>query len=152
MDLVKKGGFVEYTTSYNTLYGTSLAAILAASPPDGSSTCLLDIDTQGVINIKTHHPHLNPLYVFIAPPSLEALGERLRKRGTENEEKIVKRLGKARSELEYAASGAFDLMIVNDSIDRAYNILRDALVEGKIQGGGDQLPEGILEETAVSMG
>jgi guanylate kinase len=69
---------------------------------DGA-TCLLDIDTVGVANIKREHSHLGCLYIFISPPSLSSLGDRLRKRGTENEATIVKRLAKAKSEVECAA-------------------------------------------------
>jgi guanylate kinase len=56
-----------------------------------------------VANIKKHHAALGCLFIFISPPSLFSLGDRLRKRGTENEATIVKRLAKAKSEIEYAA-------------------------------------------------
>ncbi|KAF8606743.1 guanylate kinase [Ceratobasidium sp. AG-I] len=145
LDLVKQGGFAEYTTSYDTLYGTSVRAIKEASAE--GATCLLDIDTVGVANVK--RLRLDCLFIFISPPSLTALGDRLRKRGTENEATIVKRLAKAKAEVEYAASGEFDVIIVNDSVDRAYALLRAAIRDGA--RSGDKLPEGILEETAVSI-
>ncbi|KAJ1303495.1 hypothetical protein OPQ81_011681 [Rhizoctonia solani] len=145
--LVNQGGFVEHTTSYDTYYGTSVRAIKEAST--AGATCLLDIDTVGVANIKKHHGALGCLFIFISPPSLSSLGDRLRKRGTENEATIVKRLAKAKSEIEYAASGAFDVIIVNDNVDRAYSLLRNAIRDGN--RAGDKLPDGILEETAVSM-
>lgn len=85
-------------------YGTSVRAIKEAST--AGATCLLDIDTVGVANIKRHHANLGCLFIFISPPSLSALGDRLRKRGTENEATIVKRLAKAKSEVEYAAVSA----------------------------------------------
>ncbi|KAG9103550.1 hypothetical protein FRC06_010035 [Ceratobasidium sp. 370] len=147
LDLVKQGGFAEYTTSYDTLYGTSIRAIKEASA--GGACCLLDVDTVGVANIKREHSHLGCLFIFISPPSLSSLGDRLRKRGTENEATIVKRLAKAKSEMEYAASGMFDVIIVNDDIGRAYGLLRAAIRDGA--RSGDVLPEGILEETAVSI-
>ena len=55
--------------------------------------------------------------MFIKPPSLEALEQRLRNRGTEDEEKIQKRLSKAEKELEYAKW--FDHIIVNDNLENA---------------------------------
>ncbi|CAE6411057.1 unnamed protein product [Rhizoctonia solani] len=100
-NLINEKGFAEYTTTYDTYYGTSLRAIKEASTEGGS--CLLDIDTVGVANIKKHHASLGCLFIFISPPSLSSLGDRLRKRGTENEDTIVKRLAKAKSEIEYAA-------------------------------------------------
>lgn len=80
-------------------YGTSIRAIKEASAE--GATCLLDIDTVGVANVKKLG--LDCLFIFISPPSLSALGDRLRKRGTENEATIVKRLAKAKAEMEYAA-------------------------------------------------
>ncbi|CAE6443416.1 unnamed protein product [Rhizoctonia solani] len=128
-------------------YGTSLRAIKEASTE--GATCLLDIDTVGVANVKKYHGALGCLFVFISPPSLSSLGDRLRKRGTENEATIVKRLAKAKSEIEYAATGEFDVIVVNDDVDRAYSLLRSIIRDGNRTG--DKLPDGILEETAVSM-
>ncbi|KAF8685655.1 Guanylate kinase-like protein [Rhizoctonia solani] len=146
-NLINEKGFAEYTTTYDTYYGTSLRAIKEASTEGGS--CLLDIDTVGVANIKKHHASLGCLFIFISPPSLSSLGDRLRKRGTENEDTIVKRLAKAKSEIEYAASGAFDVIVVNDNVDRSYALLRSVIRDGVRTG--DSLPDGILEETAVSI-
>ncbi|CAE6494366.1 unnamed protein product [Rhizoctonia solani] len=146
-ELVNQAGFVEFTTSYDTYYGTSLRAIKEASTE--GATCLLDIDTVGVANVKKYHGALGCLFVFISPPSLSSLGDRLRKRGTENEATIVKRLAKAKSEIEYAATGEFDVIVVNDDVDRAYSLLRSIIRDGNRTG--DKLPDGILEETAVSM-
>ena len=58
---------------------------------------------QGVKSVKK--THLNPRYIFIKPPSLELLEERLRGRGTENEDSLQKRLGTARSEMEFGRVG-----------------------------------------------
>ncbi|CAE7211173.1 unnamed protein product, partial [Rhizoctonia solani] len=144
-EVVNQGGFAEYTTSYDTYYGTSLRAIKEASTE--GATCLLDIDTVGVANIKKHHSNLGCLFIFIAPPTLSSLGDRLRKRGTENESKIIKRLAKAKAEIEYATTGAFDVIVVNDDVDRAYTLLRSVIRDGQIKG--DVLPDGILDETVV---
>lgn len=62
--------------------------------------CVLDIDTQGVRQIKTKSG-LEPLFVFIKPPSLQVLEKRLRDRKTDSEESIQRRLKVAESELEY---------------------------------------------------
>ncbi len=65
-------------------------------------------------------------YVFIAPPSHEALESRLRGRGTEREESIQKRLQQAKLELEYSKTeGVHDIIIVNDDKERAYQELED---------------------------
>lgn len=65
--------------------------------------CVLDIDVQGVRQVR-QVPDLNPLLVFVKPPSLDALEARLRARGTESEESLAKRLAAASAELEYGES------------------------------------------------
>ena len=61
--------------------------------------CVLDIDMQGVKSVK--NTHINPRYIFIQPPSIQQLEERLRGRGTENEDSLAKRLGTAQSEMDF---------------------------------------------------
>jgi guanylate kinase len=61
--------------------------------------CILDIDVQGVQKVK--ESSLQPLYLFISPPSMESLEKRLRGRGTETEDQMKMRLGNAAKELEY---------------------------------------------------
>lgn len=61
--------------------------------------CVLDIEIEGVKQIK--NTNLNPIFVFINPPSIEELEQRLRKRNTETEDSLLKRLNTARIELEY---------------------------------------------------
>jgi Guanylate kinase len=80
--------------------------------------CILDIDVQGVQNVKKSS--LNPYYVFIAPPSMDTLEARLRGRGTDNEESIQKRLENARGEMEYGQEeGNFDMYLVNCDLKQA---------------------------------
>ncbi|KDQ21106.1 hypothetical protein BOTBODRAFT_27107 [Botryobasidium botryosum FD-172 SS1] len=142
LDLVQQGGFVEYTESYGNLYGTSFMAVEDAMQSAQGARCLLDIDSVGVKNVKK--TSLNPLYIFICPPSLKALAERLGGRNTETEEAKRARLAVARGEVEYAATGAYTTIVVNDDLERAYRVLRDALMNGSTEG--DSLPEGILDE------
>lgn len=69
--------------------------------------------------------------MFLAPPSLEILEQRLRGRGTETEESLQKRLSQAENELEYAKQpGAHDKIVVNDDLEKAYVELRDWVVDG----------------------
>jgi guanylate kinase len=91
--------------------------------------CVLDIDVQGVMSVKKAAARglvhdLRPLFVFIAPPSLEVLEKRLRGRETEKEEDVVRRLGNARKEVEYGwVEGNFDKIVVNGELDDAYRDL-----------------------------
>ena len=83
---------------------------------------------------------MNPLYVFISPPSLASLKSRLQGRGTETDESVAKRLAIALKEIAYAKQpGIHDLVIVNDDVDRAYNLLEKiALAEENVTA--DALP------------
>ena len=73
---------------------------------------------QGVRQVK--ESDLNPVYLFISPPTMEELEKRLRNRGTDSEEAVQKRLKAARDEILYARTGAHDIVIVNDNADDAY--------------------------------
>ncbi|KAK4703125.1 guanylate kinase, partial [Phenoliferia sp. Uapishka_3] len=137
LDLVKADGFIEHAEFSGNMYGTSVKAVEDVAK-GASKRCILDIDTQGVKLIKAHHASLNPIYVFISPPSLASLKERLTGRGTESEASMSARLGAAIGELEYAKTGAFDVVVVNDDLERAYGVLKKVIVEG---GEGDELPE-----------
>ncbi len=77
---------------------------------------LLDIDVVGAVNVKAAFGR-SALTLFIRPPSLEALAERLRLRGTETEETLRMRLERARKEMAFA--DRFDHVIVNDDLDEA---------------------------------
>lgn len=100
---------------------------------------------QGVKLIKANHPYLNPLYVFISPPSLASLKTRLTGRGTESDASMAARLAAAVGELDYAKSGAFDVVVVNDDLERAYRALKQVIVEGKTDAG-DRLPDFAAEQ------
>jgi guanylate kinase len=76
---------------------------------------ILEIDVQGAAQVRSNAPEA--VLILLEPPSLEALEERLRGRGTEDEDGISERLAAAQRELEQA--GWFDHVIVNDDLDRA---------------------------------
>ncbi|NWI67826.1 KGUA kinase, partial [Todus mexicanus] len=90
--------------------------------------CILDIDIQGVKNIKK--TELNPIYISVQPPSIDILEKRLRDRKTETEESLQKRLAAARVDLELSKEpGLFDLVLINDDLEKAYSELKEVLLE-----------------------
>lgn len=91
---------------------------------------------QGVRQIK--RTDLKPDYLFISPPSLTILRGRLRGRGTETEASAAKRLATALKEIEYAKEGVHDYVIVNDDLDRAYNLFKRVALGEEIPS--DSLP------------
>jgi guanylate kinase len=121
VDEIKKeiddGKFIEYAEVHGNYYGTSIQAV--ESVKSQGKICILDIDVQGVRNVKKSS--LSPRYVFIAPPSMQLLESRLRSRGTEKEEDIVKRLSNAEAELEYGnTEGNMDRVFVNADLDATF--------------------------------
>nr|CAB3254186.1 estradiol 17-beta-dehydrogenase 11 [Phallusia mammillata] len=123
---IKQGKFIEHAQFSGNMYGTSIMAVEDVLKQ--KKICLLDIDEQGVKSIKK--TNINPLYIFVAPPSLEALRERLKSRGTESEETIEKRMATAVSAMKYSEEkDAYDVIIINDILERAYKQLRDFLME-----------------------
>ena len=105
--------FVEWAEVHGHAYGT-LASEVSSKLASGSSL-VLEIDVQGAFQVKERFP--DAVLVFIMPPSLEVLSERLRGRGTETAESIELRL--ANAEREMALADRYDDVVVNDDLDRA---------------------------------
>ncbi|KAI8097087.1 guanylate kinase [Halteromyces radiatus] len=123
---VAEGKFIESATFSGNMYGTSIKAV--KDVVDAGKVCILDIDMQGVKAVK--NTDLNPKYIFIQPPSVEVLEQRLRGRGTEKEEAVLARLAASKLELAYAQEpNAYDTIIINDDLDTAYNSLQSAIFE-----------------------
>ena len=85
---------------------------------------LLDIDVQGAESFRIVYPE-KTITIFLTPPSVEELERRLRGRGTETEDAIVKRMKNA--EIELNRKHEFDLVIVNDDLERTYSELKQAV-------------------------
>jgi guanylate kinase len=106
------------------MYGTSIRAVEAVA--EQGKVCIMEIDVQGCESVK--RTHLQPRYVFIAPPSMAVLEQRLRGRGTETEDVVQVRLTTARQEMTYMDKpGFFDKVVVNDNLDRALGELKEFL-------------------------
>jgi guanylate kinase len=88
--------------------------------------CLLDVDKQGVKNIRK--TDLNALFIYISPPSYEILEQRLRGRQTDSDAAIEKRLKEAKESMEFSKEpGMYDHIILNDKLEVAYQTLKDIL-------------------------
>mmetsp|Transcript_20200 Transcript_20200/g.42429 ORF Transcript_20200/g.42429 Transcript_20200/m.42429 type:complete len:311 (-) Transcript_20200:160-1092(-) len=148
-DKIESGSFfIEHAEVHGNMYGTSFQAIFDVSNAD--SCCLLDIDVEGVRSIKEFQtkqqqeeesklspgketstqqlvasegdelPSLDARFIFIAPPSIDVLKERLTGRGTETPETLERRFRNAQAELDYGMTpGNFDAIVVNDDLDQA---------------------------------
>lgn len=121
---IDRGEFIESAVYNQNLFGTSKKAVQDVL--DGGKVCLLDIDMQGVVNLK--NINMDCYYVFVKPPSLEELERRLRARGTETEESVSRRLDIAKKELAYAEQpGNFHSAIINDDLEEAYTKFKNMI-------------------------
>ena len=112
---INEDAFVEYEEVYaGAFYGT-LRSEIERLWAEGKHV-LFDIDVVGGLNVKAQFPE-ETLSIFVQPPSLEELENRLRSRGTETEDKIQQRLDKSAKELVYAQD--FDTILVNDNLNIA---------------------------------
>jgi guanylate kinase len=112
-DLVEQGGFLEWAAFGGNRYGTPLASV--ERDLRAGKTVVLEIEVQGATQVRRQHP--GALSIFLVPPSTEALVERLRARGTDDDERIEHRMTLAQAELDQAAT--FDHAVVNDTVEGA---------------------------------
>ena len=111
LDMIGKGEFLEYDEHHKNLYGTLYSAVKDATEV---GNVVLDVDPNGALNVRRVHP--DALLVFILPPSMEELEQRLRSRQDTDEDQIQTRLEKARWEI--AQADKYDFRVVNDDVDR----------------------------------
>jgi len=116
--MIDAGDFAEWAEVHSNLYGTS-KRLLDNTVAKGIDV-ILDIDTQGAKQIK--HKYERAIYVFIMPPSLDILEERLRNRKSDQENEIRKRMLRAREEIKDYSM--YDYQVVNSDFDRALSELR----------------------------
>lgn len=111
--MIAGGEFLETASVYSNYYGTPKAPVYEMLA-DGNDV-MFEIDTLGAKQIKQIYPEA--VTVFIIPPSFEILEQRLRARGTDSEDSIVRRLSCAKSEL--AKYRQFDYIVFNDELEPA---------------------------------
>ncbi len=115
---INNGEFLEYEEVYDgTFYGTLINEVERHS--ENGVNVIFDIDVIGGINIKKLFPE-RTLAIFVQPPSIEALEERLKNRGDNSPPEINKRVQKAIKEIEYSSD--FDEIILNDNLEESKKI------------------------------
>lgn len=124
---ISENEVLEYTEYCGNYYGTLRKSVdsLILQGKDA----ILKIEVEGAMNIRKMFPEAR--LVFILPPSWEVLENRLRKRGTETEEKIRERTAQARAELEFARN--YDYLVVNDELEKAVSDLECVLRAEKLR-------------------
>jgi guanylate kinase len=125
--MAKRGEFLESAEVYGNLYGTSQTWINQEN--SRGRDILLEIDWQGAAQIRGLFPEC--ISLFILPPSLKALEERLKKRGKDNEEVIARRMAAVRQDVAHVAE--FDYVIINDNLNEALRELNAVVLSAKLR-------------------
>lgn len=124
--MVNNHAFIEHAQVYGHYYGTSVAQINARLR--AGMDVVLDIDWQGAQQIKAIFPHA--ISIFIIPPSLNILQQRLQDRQQDNEQIISLRMQRAQHELSHMAE--FDYLIVNEQFDKAADELQAIVIANRL--------------------
>jgi guanylate kinase len=119
--MVEQGDLLEWAEFAGNCYGTPRRAV--ADQVAAGKTVILEIELEGARQIK--HTFPSAMRIFVAPPSLETLEQRLRGRGQDSEEAIARRLAHAQIELD--AADEFDVQVVNGDLDIALQHIENAL-------------------------
>jgi guanylate kinase len=117
LQLVSKSAFLEYAQVYGHYYGTGRAAVKQLL--DAGFNVMLDIDWQGARQVKTSFPGCCSIYIL--PPSMQELRERLARRGQDSPDVIERRMQEARSEIAHCRE--FDFLVVNNEFGAALDDL-----------------------------
>lgn len=119
--MIEEDNFLEYACYNGCYYGTPAAPALAAV--NKGKICFLIIERKGAQKVMKNYP--DAVSVFLMPPDIKTLERRLKKRNTESEEAIKKRLKIAEEEIEYAST--FNYVIVNNKLEKAVEELNGIL-------------------------
>ncbi|MDP9750034.1 guanylate kinase [Thermoanaerobacter pentosaceus] len=123
--MIENDSFLEWAKVYDHYYGTPKDFVLKNL--DEGNDVVLEIDIQGALKIKEKFPE--GIFIFILPPSMEELKNRIKKRGTETEEEIIKRFKSAYEELNYVSR--YNYVVINDSIEEAVEKIRAIIIAEK---------------------
>lgn len=123
--MIEQDQLLEWAEFCGNYYGTPQFAVEQAI--QAGNDVILEIEIQGALQVKKRFSQ--GVFIFIVPPSMDELSQRIHKRGTESEEVIQKRLQTAARELEYVSE--YDYVVVNDEIPLAVDKLKSILLAEK---------------------
>ncbi len=121
--MIADGAFLEWMEYNGNYYGTPITAI--QEKLDNGINVILEIDVVGALRIKKLYP--DGIYIFLAPPGLDALRKRLADRGTESDAEISGRMEVAEKELQ--KKDEYDYVVINDDLDKAVQAVKNIIQE-----------------------
>jgi guanylate kinase len=127
LEMATHGEFLESAEVYGNLYGTSQTWIRRAIT--NGQDILLEIDWQGAAQVRRLFPDC--VSIFILPPSITALGQRLKERGKDNDAVIAKRMAAVREDIAHVAE--FNYVIINDNLDVALRELNAVVLSARLR-------------------
>jgi guanylate kinase len=133
--MVEGNAFIEWAEVHGNLYGTSFSELKRIEA--GGKDPLLEIDIQGWHNAKSLLD--NAISIFVLPPSMASLWQRLEKRGSDSLEIRWVRLQNAYDEIQKAHE--YDILIINNDLEEAYAKLKSIILSGSLEGKSN--PEGL---------
>ena len=136
-DKIKSDDFLEYAEVYDNFYGTPKSNVneLLESGKD----VILEIDIQGALKVKENAE--DGIFIFILPPSMEELKQRIIKRGSETEESLMKRFKSAYKEINFVSK--YNYAVVNDEVETAVEKLESIITAEKCRV--DRIKHSILD-------
>lgn len=143
--MIEKNEFLEYAKVYDNYYGTPRSYV--EERLNTGKDVILEIDIQGALKVKDRYPE--GVFIFIMPPSMGELKNRIKKRGSETEESLLKRFKAAFDEINYVSR--YNYVVMNDIVETAVSKLESIIAAEKcrvdrIKKTGMYLQEGIENE------
>ena len=126
-NMVKKGQFLEHAFVHNNYYGTPSDFVMEQI--EKGEIVLLEIDVQGALQIKKNYKEA--VFIFLLPPTMDELKNRIIKRGTESEEDINRRFENAFRELDFV--GEYDYFVVNEKVSEAVSNIEAIIKAEKLR-------------------
>ena len=134
---VEEGDFLEHAEVYGNYYGTPKSSVQKML--DEGRDVILEIDIQGALKVKENWEE--GIFIFILPPSMEELKQRIIKRGSETEESLMTRFKNAYQEINYVSK--YNYAVVNDEVDTAVNKIEGIIAAEKCRV--DRIKDTILD-------
>lgn len=138
--MIEEDELLEWAEVYGNFYGTPEATVDAFLA--GGKDVLLEIDIQGALQVKEKRPE--GVFIFLLPPSLKELQSRIKKRGTESEIDLDKRIRAAREEIRTAL--AYDYVLVNQDVDHSVEMIQSIVnaEKSRVNRVGEKIVEEVI--------
>lgn len=122
---INSDGFLEHAVFCDNYYGTPKDAVMEMI--NSGKDVILEIEVQGAMQVRSHYPEA--VLIFVIPPTVKDLEERLRGRGTETDDVIISRLNRSKEELKFVEK--YNYILINDTVDKAVKRLESIVVAEK---------------------